>query len=130
MCFAHIAVSVYSANKQMKKLLISKVGKTTRCVKYGAAALRKRSDFMRRSRTSYLHQQILHAQSAYALCAQPHRADSMGMTCFFRLMTPGRKKVLPWGSTPKAWATSSALPRKTIWVPSSSTSVSIRSMMS
>ncbi len=130
MCFAHIAVSVYSANKQMKKILTSKVGKTTRCVKYGAAILHKRSAFMRRSHTSYLRQQILHAQSAYALGAQPHRADSMGMTCFFRLMTPGRKRVLPWGSTPKAWAMSSASPRKMIWVPSSSTSVSIRIIMS
>ena len=33
----------------------------------------------------------------------PQRSDSMGMTCFLRLMTPGRKTSLSLGTALKAW---------------------------
>ena len=60
----------------------------------------------------------------------PHRAVSMGMICFLRLMTPGRNRVLSLGSTENALRMASSLPTYSSCVPSSSTSVSISSTMS
>ena len=48
------------------------------------------------------------------------------MTCFFRLMTPGRNRALSLGSAEKALRMASSLPTYSSCVPSSSTSVSIR----
>ena len=41
----------------------------------------------------------------------PHRADSMGMICFLRLMIPGRKAVFSLGETINACCTVSSSPR-------------------
>ena len=54
----------------------------------------------------------------------------MGMICFLRDMTLGRKTALSLGSTSKARRMVSSLPRYSSWVPSSSTSVSMRITMS
>ena len=54
----------------------------------------------------------------------------MGMTCFLRDMTPGRNTVLSLGSTAKALRMVSSLPIYSSWLPSCSTSVSIKITMS
>ena len=69
-------------------------------------------------------------QSFFARSFYPHRAVSMGMICFLRLMTPGRNRVLSLGSTEKALRMASSLPTYSSCVPSSRTSVSISSTMS
>ena len=61
---------------------------------------------------------------------QPQRAVSMGMICFFRLMTLGRKRLLSLGSAEKALRMTSSLPTYSSYVPSISTSVSITITMS
>ena len=61
---------------------------------------------------------------------QPHRAESMGMTCFFRDMTLGRNTTSSASSTLKAWRMLSLSPTNSSWVPYSSTSVIIRITMS
>ena len=69
-------------------------------------------------------------RSFFARNFYPHRAVSMGMICFLRLMTPGRNRVLSLGSTEKALRMASSLPTYSSCVPSSKTSVSISSTMS
>ena len=46
----------------------------------------------------------------FVLCIYPHRVVSMGTTCFFRDMTPGRNTVWSLGSTAKALRMVSSLP--------------------
>ena len=60
----------------------------------------------------------------------PHSAVSIGIICFLRLMTPGRKSILSFGSAENARRMVSSLPMYKSCVPSSRTSVSMRMTMS
>lgn len=61
---------------------------------------------------------------------QPHSAVSIGIICFLRLITPGRKSIFSFGSAEKARRMVSSLPTYKSCVPSSRTSVSMRMTIS
>ena len=60
----------------------------------------------------------------------PQRAVSIGIICFLRLITPGRKSIFSFGSAEKARRMVSSLPTYKSCVPSSRTSVSMRMTIS
>ncbi len=62
------------------------------------------------ARPSTPHERILAARKRFSRSDQPHRAVSMGIICFLRLMTLGRKSALSLGSVEKARRMVSSLP--------------------
>ena len=68
--------------------------------------------------------------AGFGVCTYPQRADKLGMICFLRLMTWGRKTAPSLGWTENAFWMTSSSPTNSSQVPSSSTSVSIISSMS